>query len=79
VKKLAKKVKLFGYNLTETSALLLFIFSATLVALGLFGVVMEIEYFDEWEDVSPALLIVYSSMIAIGSYILIKTVRFKKT
>lgn len=74
---MAKKIKLFGFNLTMTSALLLFIFSATLVALGLFGIFMEWQYFNEWEDVSPALLIMYFSTIAIGSYILIKTLRFK--
>jgi len=76
-----KNVKLFGFSLTSTSALLLFILALLLVVFGAFSIVMELPYLDEWEyewEYEAPFLIGCFSMVAIGLYVLMKTRQFKK-
>ena len=69
---------MFGFKLTQTSALLLFMFSALLIVLGVSGILIEIEYFYDDGYMSASLVGMYLLMITIGTYVLIKTLLFRK-
>lgn len=72
-----KGIKLFGFKLTETSALLLFIFSFSLILIGAFGLYTVIEEYNDIDYLSPIATIIYVTLLTLGLYILVKTVRFR--
>ena len=71
------KIKLFGFSLTETSALLLFIFALSLVFVGVYGLYITIQTYNQLDYIAGGYLIVYSSILLLGLYTLSKTVRFR--
>lgn len=72
------KVKLFGFQLTMTSALLLFIGAVSLIFAGFVGLYTSISTFQTTEYFPTAFFFVYLFILFIGLYILIQTVRFRR-
>ena len=72
------KIKLFGFELTMTSALLLFIFAMGLVFLGVFGMYQTITSFQATDIFPTAMFFIYLLLTMVGLYILIQTVRFRR-
>lgn len=71
------KVKLFGFNLTETSALLLFIFALSLMFVGAYGIYITIQAYNQLDYIAGGYLLAYSTILLLGVYTLSKTVRFR--
>lgn len=72
-----KKVKLFGFHLTMTSALLLFISSSILLLTGLYGIYTVITVAHSITTAIVIYLAVFLLIILVVLYIWIQTLRFR--
>jgi len=72
-----KRVRLFGFSLTSTSALLLFITSAFLILASIVGLVQIISASQEADYFYTLYFFAYLIMLAFGLYVLFKTVKWR--
>lgn len=72
-----KNVKLFGFELTMTSALLLFITSAMMLIAGFVGMYSVISTYNATSYFPMAIFLLYLVILAFGFYIFIQTIRFR--
>jgi ABC-type maltose transport system permease subunit len=70
-------VKLFGFKLTDTSALLLFIFALGLIFAGFLGFYSVFQLYNSTDQIAPLYLLYAMGMTAFGSYILYKTIKHR--
>jgi len=72
-----KNVRLFGFNMTMTSALLLFIMAVGLLIIGFYGIYLAIMIWNNTATFPALYFLIYSLIILLGAYILIQTIRFR--
>jgi len=72
-----RKVKLFGFDLTMTSALLLFIFAVLLVFAGAYGIYTVLQFYNATDQFPVGYFMLYALILSLGAYILTKTIKFK--
>ena len=70
--------KLFGFKLTDTSALLLFIFSVGLLLIGVFYMYTAIAFYNETGTIPPMYFIISMTVLSLAVYILYKTLQQRK-
>lgn len=76
-KRSSKDVKLFGFELTMTSALLLFITSAMMLIVGFVGMYSVISTYNATSYFPTAIFLLHLVILAFGFYIFIQTIRFR--
>jgi len=75
---MGRKIKLFGFELTMTSALLLFIFAIGLILVGMNWLYLTITDYNETEDFPVMMFFLAMILLIFGAYVLIQTVRFRR-
>lgn len=70
--------KLFGFRLVDASALLLFIGSAIMMIFGLYVLYLIVEYYNATGSVPAAHLVIFLVCIIFSTYILYKTITYRK-
>jgi len=70
--------KLFGFKLTDTSALLLFITFTMVLLLGLYELYMAINIYNNTGVFPPLYFLLAMILISISFYILYKTLQHRK-
>lgn len=73
----SKEVKLFGFDLTMTSALLLFVTSGIMLIAGFVGMYFVITAYNASGYFPTATFLLYMIILAFGFYIFIQTIRFR--
>lgn len=72
------KERLFGFRLVDASALLLFIFSVSLLIFSMFEMYFIMNYYNDTDRIPVAYVVVMIVTLSISIYILYKTLTFRK-
>jgi len=72
------KEKLFGFNLHDASALLLFIMSISLLIVCIGYTYFAIEYYNNTGSVPVAYVIIIFGLFIFATYVLYKTIKHRK-
>lgn len=73
-----KKEKLFGFNLVDASALLLFISAVFMLLFGLYELYLVLVYYNETGEILVVSTIILIVCFAYALYVIYKTVQHRK-
>lgn len=70
-------VKLFGFKLTDTSALLMFLLGIGLVFTGTFGILVGLMYYNTSGYIMAFQFVIFGAFLGTGLYILSKSLKHR--
>ncbi len=70
-------IKIFGFNLTETSALLLFISGMIFVFVGGYGIYQVFQTYNITDTIAIGFLLFYGLILLFGVYLVFKTIKHR--
>ena len=75
---MAKKEKLFGFNMVDASALLLFVFALLMLFFGLFELYTIFTYYNATEEIPVVYTVIFILLMTFAIYIMYKTILHRK-